>query len=169
MQRAVRLPLEVTDIPLDELERMRHEEFWLSHKLGIPPGLESIPNRSRWSVAREHREIPDLSEYPKIVAIANTIPAPRHQLWVSVLSAGGVIRTHKDSERSGACRIHVPLVGAGTFEIDGVSISMRVGEFWAVDTVGRPHGARNDGSEDRIHVLVDVMPSPWLREHVPWL
>lgn len=168
--RAVRLPLELTEVPLDELERMGHEEFWLSHKLGVPDHFSpAMTSRSRWKIAREDREIPDLSEYPKIVAITNMIPAPRRQLWVSILEPGGVIRTHSDSERAGACRIHVPLVGAGSFEIEGRSISMHVGEFWAVDTVGRPHGAKNDGPENRVHLLVDVQPSPWLREHVPWL
>jgi len=46
---------------------------------------------------------------------------------------------------------------------------MKVGEFWAVDTVGRPHGARNDSEVDRVHLLVDVLPNDWLRRHVPWL
>lgn len=157
--RAVRLPLEVPRVPIEELERLLHEDFWFDHRLG----------EGTWRVAREHREIPDISRYPGIVAIASMVPGVRHGLWVSVLSAGGRIRDHVDSARADAVRVHVPVVGAGSFEIEGTSYVMKVGEFWAVDTVGRLHGARNDGPIDRIHLLVDVRPSPWLRDHVPWL
>ena len=168
MQRAVRLPLELTEVPLEELERLGAQDFWHDHKLGRE--RDHKPDRTTsWRVARESREIPDISAYPKIVAIADLVPAPRHQIWVSVLAAGGVIRTHSDSERAGAVRVHVPLIGKGTFEVEDKRYEMRIGEFWAVDTVGRPHGAKNDGSVARVHLLVDVLPNHWLREHVPWL
>jgi len=135
------------------------QKFWLEHNLG----------KGGWQIAREHREIPDLSAYPEIVRVAEVVPATRKQLWVSCLRAGASIRPHNDSERAGAVRIHVPLVGAGTLLIEEQTYRMRVGEYWAVDTVGRQHSAHNDGPIDRIHLLVDVLPSPWLRDHVPWL
>jgi quercetin dioxygenase-like cupin family protein len=161
--RAVRLPLTLPGVPHEELATIRAQDFWMDHRLGQRNGS------GRWLVAREHREIPYLSAYPALIAVADVVPAKRYQLWVSVLEAGGIIATHADSARAGAVRVHVPLVGEGTFEVEEQAYRMAVGEYWAVDTVGRAHGARNDGTVDRIHLLVDVLPNPWLREHVPWL
>lgn len=162
--RAVRLPLVLSDPTpaLEDVARLRAPGtiVWHEHKLGQGNG---------WTIAREDREIGDLSAYPNLVAVCDLVQAPRRQLWVSVLRAQSAIRPHPDSFRRGAVRVHVPLLGSGVFEVEGETYSMGVGELWAVDTVGRSHSARNDGASERIHLLVDVDPSPWLREHVPWL
>jgi hypothetical protein len=159
VQRAVRLPLTLPSLPLGDIARLRAQTFWWKHNLGD----------GTWLVAREHREIPDLGAYPEIVAAAELVPGVRKQLWVSVLKAGGRIREHGDSSRADAVRVHVPIIGGGSFQIEGIDYAMRVGEFWAVDTVRRMHAAQNTGPIDRVHLLVDVHPDAWLRRHVPWL
>jgi len=158
---AVRLPLRLDVVPTDELNRLlATPSLWWEHRLG----------GGGWFLSREHRELLDVSAWPGFLAVADMIPAQRHQLWVSLLRAKHQIGAHRDQERGGAVRVHVPLVGAGVFEVGSTRrYTMKVGEFWAVDTVGRPHGARNDSEVDRVHLLVDVLPNDWLRRHVPWL
>jgi len=60
-------------------------------------------------------------------------------------------------------RLHFPIVTNDmvmftVWDTDGVeqNVSMSVGECWFLDT-RKPHKAVNFGSEDRIHLVVDVV------------
>lgn len=78
------------------------------------------------------------------------------------LQPGGNIAPHKDNNFSLAHshRIHVPLLtnSAVTFTVGGETIHMQEGEIYEINN-RRLHSVSNEGSEDRIHLIMDyVLP-----------
>jgi tetratricopeptide (TPR) repeat protein len=78
------------------------------------------------------------------------------------LHAGGEIPKHKDAGYSlmNCHRVHLPLVTSDKvdFFVGGETIQMRVGELWEINN-GTDHAVANNGTEDRIHLIVDWMPN----------
>jgi hypothetical protein len=160
---AVRLPIRLDQgaVPTEELARLRAAtELWHEHRLGEGGG---------WFICRSDYGHLDPQRWPALYAVADLVPADRLRVWISVLSAGATIRRHRDGTRQNTVRIHVPLCGQGILRIEEIEYSMEVGELWAVETIRSFHCAKNDGTVPRIHMLIDVHPNDWLREHVPWL
>lgn len=82
------------------------------------------------------------------------------------LGAGARIHEHRDPDlgRPGGClRLHVPLLSpAGVeFLVDDLQVPMRPGECWFID-LSRPHRVDNPGPGERIHLVLDCLPDPWL-------
>ena len=75
------------------------------------------------------------------------------------LQAGHEIDRHRDGAGSNLCchKIHVPLVTNpdATFLVDETHYHLEPGHAWEVNNI-KPHGARNLGSEDRIHFIFEV-------------
>ncbi len=78
------------------------------------------------------------------------------------LKAGGVIDTHVDSGYTlmSARRVHVPVVsnGAVVFTVGQEPCVMGEGELWEINNA-RPHGVENTSPHDRVHLIVDWMPT----------
>src|SRR6516162_7064705 len=82
------------------------------------------------------------------------------------LTAGGHIFLHSDplhTIETGIVRFHVPVRTNPSvdFVVDGRRLVMRPGEAWYVD-VRFKHSVSNPGAEDRVHLVVDVIPNPAL-------
>jgi len=82
------------------------------------------------------------------------------------LGAGARIHEHCDpdlGQPDGDLRLHVPLLSpAGVeFLVDGLQVPMGVGECWFID-LSRPHRVDNPGPGERIHLVLDCVPNPWL-------
>jgi hypothetical protein len=56
-------------------------------------------------------------------------------------------------------RHHVPLITSELvdFCVGSDKVNMKVGECWEINN-NRPHSVQNNGNEDRIHVIIDIMP-----------
>lgn len=81
------------------------------------------------------------------------------------LPAGASIGRHRDmnpvGKRFNLChRIHIPLITNEMciFEIEGEEINMKQGEIWEISNTIKMHSVRNEGSTDRIHLLIDYAP-----------
>lgn len=82
------------------------------------------------------------------------------------LGAGARIHEHCDpdlGQPDGDLRLHVPLLSpAGVeFLVDGLQVPMQAGECWFID-LSRPHRVDNPGPGERIHLVLDCAPNPWL-------
>lgn len=84
------------------------------------------------------------------------------------LKAGSQIRLHDDvslSYASGSIRLHIPIqTNPGVdFKIGGEKVVMLPGECW-YGNFEIPHEVRNDGSTDRIHLVMDMKVDEWIDE-----
>ena len=66
----------------------------------------------------------------------------------------GVVRRH-----------HIPLKTNEEvlFHIDGESINMKVGECWEINN-SRVHHVTNNSNEDRVHLIIDILPKQYIGE-----
>ena len=84
------------------------------------------------------------------------------RIILAKLLAGGSIPKHTDAGFSllNCHRVHIPLVSSNdvVFSVGAEEINMRVGEFWEINN-SVTHGVENNGSADRIHLIVDWMPN----------
>lgn len=81
------------------------------------------------------------------------------------LKAGSEIKTHIDNAggyTDGFCRIHIPIQTNDkvNFIINNKLVPMRVGECW-YGNFSQPHSVKNDGSSDRIHLVIDCIRNSW--------
>ena len=78
------------------------------------------------------------------------------------LEAGGQIPKHTDAGYSlmNCHRVHLPLITseAVDFFVGGETVQMRAGELWEINNATE-HAVSNNGTEDRVHLIVDWMPN----------
>ena len=83
------------------------------------------------------------------------------QAMLAKLKSGAVIPKHRDEGPLTAKthRIHVPIITNPecTFSVAGESMNLKAGQIWIVDNVGEIHGVQNNGTTDRVHLIVDAV------------
>ena len=88
------------------------------------------------------------------------------RILIAKLRAGGRILTHADHVYSlvKCNRNHIPLVTNehAVFTIGGEDKVMRQGEMWEINNA-TTHAVYNGGDEDRIHLIIDWIPSETVR------
>jgi aspartyl/asparaginyl beta-hydroxylase len=83
------------------------------------------------------------------------------------LHTGSHIAEHVDHAldfEDGEVRIHIPIITSEgvQFFLDGSRLVMAPGECWYTN-VNLPHSVVNEGSVDRIHLVIDCQVDDWLR------
>jgi mannose-6-phosphate isomerase-like protein (cupin superfamily) len=84
------------------------------------------------------------------------------------LSTGSVIKQHRDAElafEKGEARLHIPIQTNADVEffINNERVIMNEGECWYINA-NLPHRVTNNGSTDRIHLVIDCKVNPWLEQ-----
>lgn len=69
------------------------------------------------------------------------------------------IHTDGGDYLSSVNRCHIPIVTNNlvTYTVDQESLHMKPGECWEINNF-KPHSVNNNGDEDRIHLLIDILP-----------
>lgn len=181
---AVRLSLRFDPERLERDARAFSEEEWLDHfvKQNYQGAWTVIPLRG--PEGAEHpvmmmysdpscaafADTPFLQRSPYLREVVRSIPCDLQSVRLMRLSPGSVIREHRDHDLSlelGMARLHVPVVTNERvdFRLAGERLRLRVGECWYLP-LSQPHSVRNDGSTDRIHLVLDAVPNAWLREQI---
>ncbi len=114
-----------------------------------------------------YRGTPLLAQCPHIAALLNELDCPVGPVRLLRLSAGGVIREHRDEGlclEQGLARLHVPIsTGDGVeFYLDRDLVTMVPGECWYLN-FDLPHRVQNLGTTDRVHLVIDCEANDWLR------
>ncbi|RON05348.1 aspartyl beta-hydroxylase [Pseudomonas brassicacearum] len=86
------------------------------------------------------------------------------------LGPGSRIHEHRDYDLEGPAadlRLHIPLLSPPNvdFLLDGLRIPMNAGECWFLD-LSRPHSVDNRDSRERVHLVIDCRPGPWLEQAI---
>lgn len=100
--------------------------------------------------------------------VFDTFRCPLRSVRLLNLHAGSHIAEHVDGAtefEQGEVRLHVPVTtnDAVAFHVDGARIVMAPGECWYVN-VNLPHRVDNDGSTDRVHLVLDCRVNAWLED-----
>jgi len=106
------------------------------------------------------RATPWLRQCPNLNAALRSIPGPKFSVRLTNIPSGGGLHPHRDNWRNfryGILRLHVPIITnkKAWVRIQGVKYHWAAGECWYGD-FSQEHEVGNDGSEDRIHLVVDV-------------
>jgi hypothetical protein len=62
-------------------------------------------------------------------------------------------------------RIHIPIITNANvlFNVGGETKNMKTGEMWEINN-SKDHGVVNDGEDDRVHVVIDIIPNELFQE-----
>jgi hypothetical protein len=108
---------------------------------------------------------------PYLSALLAGIPAPLRCVRLMALGPDTVGPLHNDTKCGlpwGTVRLHVPIITTpgAALVLDGVEYRWQPGEWWYADFT-RPHMVRNVDQVTRIHLVIDVHPTPALMEFFP--
>lgn len=151
-----------------------HESWWERHRGPYHDGAwEAV---ALWAPRGDLREqtskggafaaTPALRFCPYFAEVLDQFPAERNRVRLMRLRAGGHILRHSDPLHTIAqdlVRLHVPVVtNPGVrFTVNDVRVPLAAGETWHVD-VRFPHEVANEGEADRVHLVMDLVPTPQL-------
>lgn len=136
-----------------------HDGAWESVALWAPRG----DLREQTSKGGAFAATPALSFCPYFQEVLDRFPAERNRVRLMRLRPGGRILRHSDPLHTIAkdlVRLHVPVVTNPDvrFTVDDRRVPLAVGETWLVD-VRFPHEVANEGAMDRVHLVLDLIPS----------
>lgn len=84
------------------------------------------------------------------------------EVLITRLMPGSKIPSHIDNGRylQKIRRHHIPIITTEdvSFLVGSESLNMKTGECWEINN-NRPHSVYNKSSEDRVHIIIDIMPN----------
>ena len=160
----IQLPVRFDPKPLlKEIESLG-TEHWVGHRL---PNLHSIPlvqhidECTTWC--------PIIQRLPLLQRLLHTWQSPIGESRVSLLEPGAIVASHVDVDYYWKHRLRVHIVLQSNpdalFGCDDHILSLPVGQIW-VSNNWAPHWIANNGSTNRIHIVIDTVGSPRLWEWI---
>ncbi len=124
----------------------------------LSPGRGEPVRRTPW--LRDERWQHALQDLPLDIVSARLLK----------LGPGSRIHEHRDYDLEGPeadLRLHIPLLSPPDvdFLLDGLRIPMSAGECWFLD-LSRPHSVDNRDTRERVHLVIDCKPGPWLEQAI---
>lgn len=115
-----------------------------------------------------YAETPMLNSCPIIKKLLESFQCPMMAARLMNLSPGSFIKEHCDQDlayEKGEARLHIPITTNPqvAFYVNSERVIMGEGECWYIN-VNLPHKVRNDGTTDRIHLVVDCVVNEWLKD-----
>ncbi|MCX6854417.1 MAG: aspartyl/asparaginyl beta-hydroxylase domain-containing protein [Verrucomicrobia bacterium] len=109
-----------------------------------------------------------LQECRHLKAVIESFQCPLRSVRLLRLTAGSVIREHRDYDLgydAGEVRLHVPVITNPQVEfyLNNRRFRMAEGECWYLD-LNLPHRVQNRGATDRVHLVIDCQLNDWLRD-----
>lgn len=160
----VQLPVAFDPSPLLEAIQKIGPEHWSQHRL---KNLRSIP-LVEWTHGKPSW-CPAIDSLPELKYILHAWDAPIGESRVSVLQPGAKVEEHVDVDFYWKHRFRVHLIlqtnADALFGCDGHVLSLRAGQVW-VSNNWAPHWIANNGTFDRIHIVIDTLGSPLLQKWI---
>ncbi len=144
---------------------------WSVLPLRAPPGdlhpiLQIAPNPT----CLDWVDTPLLTRCPYIAQVLASFACPLESVRLMRLAPGSVIKEHRDDDlaaEEGVARLHIPVVTNARvdFRLNGARVVMDAGSVWYLRLADR-HSVTNAGSTARIHLVIDTIVTPWLRDRL---
>lgn len=114
---------------------------------------------------------PHADQFNGIREVLDSFKCPIKNAMFYSLIPGGVLLPHRDVVGSlglGGIRLHVPVLTNDkiTFQVEGENYLLPPGDLWALDT-SYIHSVANNGTSDRVHLVLDVQVNDWVRSLLP--
>jgi quercetin dioxygenase-like cupin family protein len=168
---AVQLPLRFEAEPLRHDVSSLPESWWHRHLGPYHNGGWEVVSlwapggdfRNQTTIGAPFAATEALERSPALQRAIDEIPGTKNRIRLMRLRPGGEIRRHSDplSELDpNLVRLHVPVTTNPSvdFRVNDRRLTMHPGTLWHVD-VRFPHAVRNDGTEPRVHLVLDVLRS----------
>ena len=106
-----------------------------------------------------------LDECPYFQKVIDSFLCEKEAIRLMNLPAGKIINTHIDYNggyEDGIFRVHIPILtnDAVFFILNGERLQMRSGEAWYTN-INLPHGVENNGTTQRVHLVLDCIRNDW--------
>jgi hypothetical protein len=149
--------------------RANYDGDWSVIPLRGPAG-ESHPIRmiNPDPTCRTFADTPFLDHCPYFAEVMRTFRCPLRTVRLMRLAPGAVIKEHTDVDlgfEDGMVRLHIPVVtnDGVAFFLNGSRVAMEAGSCWYL-RLSDPHRVANNGSSDRVHLVVDGFVNDWVAE-----
>ena len=169
-----------------ELADLSADAVWLDHyDKALSTGWRAVPlvshegrmdgpESQRWGDVRTFRRTPVVDRLPYFASILDAFACPQGRVRILKLAPGAAIGEHRDvaDEAAGFAynrvRLHVPIETNKrvVFHLAGRQFRMVPGRLYYCDFT-QPHFVRNDGTEPRIHLVLDLIVNDFLRGVFP--
>jgi hypothetical protein len=118
-----------------------------------------------------YEDTPLMQRAPYVREILSSLQCHWMSVRFSRLPPGAIIHEHRDGELVGTkpfARLHIPITSNDdvAFLLGGERQSWKPGELWWGD-FRQLHSVRNNGADSRIHLLMDAILSPFLKDLFP--
>lgn len=115
-------------------------------------------------------DLPRLLPCTAIRSLLDGLECPLQSVRLMQLKAGASIKPHRDHGlclQDGFARLHVPIRTHPdvSFIVAQRSIPMQAGELWYINA-DEVHEVYNRSPEDRTHLVIDCIATPWLVERI---
>jgi len=175
------------------VERMREEVRWLenSHNwvshydASLADGWTAVPlvshdgtmdqaNSQRLGRWGDYRRTAIVDSLPYFREILDAFQCPHGRIRIMRMNPGTIIRPHRDVFKEvanlafGQVRLHVPIFTNDkvVFVVGDEPLKLAAGRLYYVN-FSKVHYVRNDGSEPRTHLVLDLRVNDWLRNIFP--
>ena len=113
-------------------------------------------------------DTPLMQRFSSVQKLVGNLHCPVMSVRLLNLKAGAIIKPHRDFDlcfEKGEARIHVPVFTNPDvqFFIEEDRLPLKEGEIWYI-YANLKHSVCNQGTTDRIHLVIDCTVNEWLRE-----
>lgn len=144
-----------------------YEGEWTVLSLRVPGGNshQIVPDLMH---NKAFMDTPLMADCPAVKMLLNAMHCPILSVRLLNLKIGASIKPHRDHElafEKGEARLHFPVFTneAVEFYIEDELLRMNEGECWYINA-NLTHRVANNGSADRIHLVIDCEVNDWLEE-----
>lgn len=103
-----------------------------------------------------------------VSGLENKVVGKAARILLIKLEAGKNVTEHVDSGDylSTVRRYHIPLITNDKvfYTVNSETINMKKGECWEINNL-KPHSVLNDSNEDRVHLLIDILPEYSIKDY----
>jgi hypothetical protein len=146
-----------------------YEGQWAAIPLRAPAG-ETHPIRMIGGLpgCNSFVDTPLLDRCPYFAEVLGAFRCSLRNVRLMRLAPGSVIKEHSDPDvgfEDGLVRLHVPVLTTDQVEffVNGSRVVMETGSCWYL-RLSDPHRVANNGSTDRVHLVIDGIANDWLAE-----
>ncbi|WP_443947011.1 aspartyl/asparaginyl beta-hydroxylase domain-containing protein [Pedobacter sp. AW1-32] len=146
-----------------------YEGNWHVLPLRTPGGKSDAP----FADLLQHGQFEDtklLRALPYTCELLELLKCEKGSIRLLNLRSGSIIKAHRDVELSfeqGEARLHIPIFTNPDVEfyVQEDRVIMEQGEVWYINA-NIQHRVKNQGSTDRIHLVIDCKVNEWLSETI---
>jgi len=181
-----KLPFSIDVEKMQEEITLLESENWVSHyDVQLADGWTTIPlvshdgscdniNSQRIGQFGEYKQTSYMEKAPYIASIVNAFKCPHGRIRIMKLLPGTIIRSHRDTYEEvsdisfGQVRLHIPIKTNDKvqFTVARKNYHLPEGRLIYINFT-KQHYVRNDGNEERVHLVLDLKVNDFLRSIFP--